>query len=105
MTVGDRPDDVESLLSRRLVERSTGGVGMDGFEESGIYLAGYAAPAGRYRRVDGCVERVVVLEASGVLPASRDGRVAIYVQMPAAVPAPTRSSLARQRPSRPRSTP
>jgi len=74
---------------------------MNAFEDDGIYLAGHAAPAGCYRRVDGCVERVVVLEAGGVLPASRDGRVAIYIQMPAAVSAPTRSSLARQRPSRP----
>ena len=75
---------------------------MDAFEDDGLYLAGHPAPAGRYRRVDGCVERVVVLEDWGVLPAPRDGRAAIYIQMPATVSAPTRSSLARQRPSRPR---
>jgi hypothetical protein len=77
---------------------------MDAFEESGIYLAGHPAPAGRYRRVDGCVARLIVLESWGVLPPSRDGRVAIYVQVRAAVATPTRSSLVRRRPSRPRPT-
>jgi hypothetical protein len=74
---------------------------MNAFEDDGIYLAGHAAPAGHYRRVDGCIERVVVLDGWGILPTARDGRLAIYIQMPAAVSAPTRSSLARRRPARP----
>ena len=50
------------------------------------YVAGSWVPAGRYRRID-APGRDVQLADAGVLPASLDGRVAIYV--------PTAPSLKR----------
>jgi hypothetical protein len=50
----------------------------DDFVEDGLYVAGHVAPAGRYRRVEPPSGREVVLDRSGVLPASLDGRVAVY---------------------------
>jgi hypothetical protein len=45
-----------------------------------LYAAGGLAPAGRYRRIEGD-GREVVLTESGRLPASFDGRVALYARV------------------------
>jgi hypothetical protein len=49
----------------------------DGAEDE-LYTAGRSAPAGRYQRVDVAAGRTVVLEREDLLPASFDGRVALY---------------------------
>src|SRR5438045_2143221 len=54
--------------------------------DEGLYLAGHLAPPGRYRRVDPPDGRIVVLERADVLPASLDGRVAVYAPVPIARP-------------------
>ena len=55
---------------------------IDDFADGRLYTAGQTAPPGRYRRVDGDGERVVVLERIDVLPASLDGHVAVYARVP-----------------------
>jgi hypothetical protein len=45
-----------------------------------LYAAGGLAPAGRYRRIEGH-PREVVLTEPGRLPASFDGRVALYARV------------------------
>lgn len=47
-----------------------------GWDENGFFLAGEWVEPGRYRQVGG--RREVLLERTGVLPASLDGRVACY---------------------------
>ncbi len=49
-------------------------------EECGMVLwrAGEVVPAGMYMRVDTPVHSVVSLDQAGPLPASLDGRVALY---------------------------
>ena len=49
--------------------------------EDGVYLAGHVAPSGRYRRADPPDGRIVELERPDVLPASLDGRVAVYLRV------------------------
>ena len=44
------------------------------------YLAGQSVPAGRYSDVD--THREIFLEEADILPASLDGRVAVYVPQP-----------------------
>jgi hypothetical protein len=51
------------------------------------YTAGAVVPAGRYRRID-APGRDVELTASGALPPSFDGRVALYLPV---VTAPARN--------------
>jgi len=50
------------------------------FEE--YFLAGHRVPAGVYHQVGG--PRKVRLEQEGILPASCDGKVAVYVRRPLA---------------------
>ncbi|TAK21813.1 MAG: hypothetical protein EPO26_13655 [Chloroflexota bacterium] len=45
-----------------------------------LFAAGTLVPAGKYRRID-MPGREVDLSASGHLPASFDGRVAVYARM------------------------
>lgn len=45
-----------------------------------LFLAGTKAPPGRYRQIDG--RREVILEKEDYLPASLDGQVACYLQVP-----------------------
>jgi hypothetical protein len=57
-------------------------VGAMGWSESWeTYLAGHGAPPGCYRRVEPPDGRIVELQKSDVLPASLDGRVAVYVRV------------------------
>jgi hypothetical protein len=66
--------------------------------ENGVYLAGHVAPSGRYRRADPPDGRIIELEAPGLLPASLDGHVAVYLRVdPAPVVETRRSDLARAR--------
>src|SRR5690349_7400956 len=55
----------------------------DDFVEDGLYVASHVAPAGRYRRVEPPSGREVVLDRSGVLPASLDGAAHPPVPVPA----------------------
>ena len=63
-------------------------------DEEVVFLAGELVPPGVYVRVDAWPERRVVLEHSGVLPASFDGQVACYRIRPDPVPAPARREAA-----------
>ncbi len=45
-------------------------------EETPLFLAGHAAPAGTYCQVE--TGREVRLEREGILPATLDGRIAVY---------------------------
>ncbi len=45
-------------------------------EEATLFLAGRTAPAGTYRLVE--TDREVRLDQDGVLPATCDGRIAVY---------------------------
>jgi hypothetical protein len=47
-------------------------------DEESVFRAGQVVPAGVYARLDSAPERRVVLGEEGVLPASFDGRVALY---------------------------
>ncbi len=51
------------------------------YEASGeeVYLAGEKVLPGRYKQMGG--EREVLLEAEDILPASFDGRVAVYMRV------------------------
>ncbi len=64
-----------------------------GQDEGELWTAGQLAPAGRYRRVDVAAGRTVVLDRPDYLPASLDGRVALY-QQPVASPVVARGRLA-----------
>jgi hypothetical protein len=68
---------------------------MDAIDGKALYVAGHVAPPGRYRRIEPPADRTIVLDQPDVLPASLDGRVAVYVRLvatpstpPAAAPAP-----------------
>ncbi len=50
--------------------------------EDGLLSAGSRAPAGRYVRADVAWRRVLTLEHEDWLPASLDGRVALYRRLP-----------------------
>ncbi len=51
---------------------------LDEDHEHDLYTPGTIAPSVRYQRVDVPFGRTVVLEAEDYLPASLDGRVALY---------------------------
>lgn len=51
--------------------------------EDAEYTAGQTVPPGRYVRVDEGGGRVIELAATDLLPASCDGRVAVYRRCPA----------------------
>jgi hypothetical protein len=55
-------------------------------DEEVLFLAGELVPPGIYIRIDAWPERRVVIEHSGVLPASLDGQVACYRRQPETVP-------------------
>jgi hypothetical protein len=59
--------------------------------EEDLYTAGTVAPAGRYQRVDVFGGRTIVLEQEDHLPASLDGRVALYRRIVAPVPPTSRA--------------
>lgn len=44
------------------------------------FLAGHSAPSGIYREIQ--TGREVHMEQAGILPATCDGRVAVYVRLP-----------------------
>ena len=72
---------------------------MDWVDDSGgEYLAGHRAPPGAYRRAAPPDGRTVVLEDWGVLPASLDGQVAVYVRVERP---PVLVASGRPRPRRP----
>lgn len=58
---------------RRSTDHSTG-------EDAPLFLAGHAAPAGTYRQVETGQE--VWLDQEGILPATLDGHIAVYVRRP-----------------------
>ena len=67
---------------------------VDLLEAEDLYLAGRSAPPGRYARVEPSDGRVLILESGQVLPASFDGRVAVYQRL---APAPTLKVIAAPR--------
>ena len=53
----------------------------DGTRETlGYFLAGHTAPVGIYREIQ--TGREVQMEEAGILPATCDGHVAVYVRRP-----------------------
>jgi len=58
---------------------------VDAIDGELVYVAGHIAPPGRYRRVDAPAGRTIVLEQPDVLPASLDGRVAVYARLATAL--------------------
>jgi hypothetical protein len=50
-------------------------------DDRGFYLAGQRVPAGCYVRAESPGGRTVCLERPGVLPASLDGHVAVYLRV------------------------
>ena len=65
------PDDEWTIMSP----------GRDGAGNDGILTAGRRAPAGRCWRIDVPWGGVVALEEEDWLPASLDGRIAMYVRV------------------------
>jgi DNA-binding CsgD family transcriptional regulator len=80
---------------------------MDQDGDSTLYVAGHVAPPGRYRRVEAPDDRSIVLDRPDVLPASLDGRVAVYVRVASSTLAPPRgrADTPPSGASRPRLTP
>jgi hypothetical protein len=70
---------------------------VDAIDGERLYVAGHAAPPGRYQRVDAPAGRTIVLDQPDVLPASLDGRVAVYARL--ATP-PRAASTAERTPHR-----
>ena len=66
---------------QRLREITREGSALAGGED-GLLSAGSRAPAGRYVRADVAWGRVLTLEREDWLPASLDGRVALYRRLP-----------------------
>ncbi|TAK20779.1 MAG: hypothetical protein EPO26_17320 [Chloroflexota bacterium] len=56
---------------------------MDQVDDEFVFSAGQPAPPGTYIRIDIWVERRIVLDEEAILPASCDGRVAVYRLVPA----------------------
>lgn len=66
---------------QRLLENTRESGALEGGED-GLFSAGSRAPAGRYIRADVAWGRVLTLEREDYLPASLDGRVALYRRLP-----------------------
>ena len=60
--------------------------------EESLICAGSHVPAGRYVRADVASGRVLVLEREDWLPASFDGRVALYRRLPGELALEARAS-------------
>jgi hypothetical protein len=72
------------------------------WEDGGrVYLAGQRVAPGRYRRVEPADGRMIELERWDALPASLDGRVAVYLRVEERTPAPARGATGRSAASRP----
>lgn len=59
---------------------------METFEDVSVFVAGHVAPPGDYRRIDVANGKTIVLDRSGVLPASFDGTVALYQRIESRLP-------------------
>jgi hypothetical protein len=69
-------------------------------DDGSVYLAGQRVAPGRYRRVEPADGRTIELDRSDVLPASLDGRVAVYVRVEDRAAAPSLGATGRPAASR-----
>ena len=76
------------------------------WEDGGrVYLAGQRVAPGRYRRVEPADGRTIELARWDVLPASLDGRVAVYLRVEDRTPAPAPARGVTGRPTASRLVP